>query len=408
MMTDAGTAGRPRVLFLLNHAGRGGTERYVELLVEGLVPASMDAVLVYNEDGPLRERLEARGIRCIHLPMASRFDRRAARRLAEICRMERIDVVHAMFLREHYIAWLARLYGCRAARMATVHLMLEQPAGPPLVWLDRAVYRGMAGIVTVCDRLGVQMREAYGIAAGKLLTVHNGIAPDPLVPAVTVPGSFADARREAVRPDREMIRAEFGIPADATVFLTAGRFTEEKGMGFLLNGIRAWPGGVPEGVRFLLAGDGALRAEVELAARTAGLSDRILFAGHRTDLPRLLHAADAYVSPSRSEALSLSILEAMHAGLPVLATDVGGTPEMVSPEKGTGLLVPYGDVGALAAGLARLASDAGLRASLGAVSNGLARTRFTLDIMLSRTLDAYRSVACGRQVSDDVRNIRAT
>ena len=401
-MTDqTGAMRRPRVLFLLNHAGRGGTERYVEILVERLVPARIEAVLAYNEDGPLRERLEARGVECIHLPMASRFDRTAARSLAACCRDKRIDVVHAMFLREHYIAWLARFHGCRAARMATVHLMLDRPAKPPMIWLDRAVYRSMAKVVTVCDRLGMQMKAAYGLDGGKLLTVHNGIVPDPVMPGPFSPASgddgsaaerFADARRTAVQADRDAVRAEFGIAPEAVLFLSAGRFTEEKGMGFLIDAIRAWPGGCPRDVRFLLAGDGALRAGIERAVREAGLADAVRFAGHRTDLPRLLRAADAYVSPSRSEALSLSVLEAMDAGLPVLATDVGGTPELVSPEGGNGMLVAYGDITACASGLARLAAEAGLRAAMGERGNRLARTRFTLDAMVERTAALYREI----------------
>ena len=96
-------------------------------------------------------------------------------------------------------------------------------------------------------------------------------------------------------------------------------------------------------VRFVLAGDGPMLPGFEQKLRQEGLTEVIRPVGYRQDLPALLRAADVYVSPSRTEAMSLSILEAMAAGLPVVATGrVGGTPELIRPEWGNGLLVPFG------------------------------------------------------------------
>ena len=216
---------RPRVLFVLNHAGAGGTERYVETLVAGLVPHAMSAMLVYHETGPLVKRLEARGVPCTLVRMGSRFDLRAARELARVAKTFRADVVHAMFLREHYLLWLARLFGLRARRMGTVHLMLDKVAKPPLRWLDRAVFHGMDTIVAVCDLLATQIRTAYGLGPDKVVSVPNGIVSE-------------DMPKEQATADRTRLRTELGIPEDTVLFLTAGRFSEEKGYGFLLDAIR--------------------------------------------------------------------------------------------------------------------------------------------------------------------------
>lgn len=376
----------PRVLFVLNHAGAGGTERYIETLVSGLVPQRMAAMLAYNETGPLVGRLAALGVTCRQTPLRSRFDLRAAREIARIAEEFGADIIHCMFLREHYLVWLARLFGLKAQPMATVHLMLDQASSPPLLWLDKAVYRGMGAILTVCEKLGEQMRAAYGLSGTRVRTVPNGVVPvrrDPDNAAV----------------DRERVRRELGIPKDAVLFLTAGRFSEEKGYGFLLDGIRVWrqkhhPDEAQlAAVRFVLAGEGPLWDAFAETLRQEGFDKLVLLAGYRRDLPALLQAADVYLSPSRTEAMSLSILEAMAAGLPVLATDVGGTPELVRREWENGLLVPYGEAGALADGIAMFLCGASARCDMGVKAAAAVAAHFTRALMLDRTVAVYEQLA---------------
>ena len=281
-----------------------------------------------------------------------------------------------------------------------MHLMLEEVSSPPVYWLDRSVYRGMDAIITVCRKLGEQMQVAYGLPADRIHPVLNGVVP-----------SEASAREIAA--DRERIRQEFQIPGSTTVFLTAGRFSEEKGYGFLLDGIRCFtrlreqdarqntdsPEDVrflsedvrhlSEDVRFLFAGDGPLLPEIREEIRKRGLEHHVLLAGYRQDLPALMHAADVYVSPSRTEALSLSILEAMDAGLPVIATAVGGTPELIRPEWENGRLVAYGAVDAMGESIALLASGADLRQEMGSRAKEVVKSRFSLEGMLRQTAALY-------------------
>ena len=378
----------PRVLFVLNHAGAGGTERYLETLVSHLVPSRMEAMLVYNEEGPLLDRLRALGIRCEKFPMRSRFDVRAAFRLLRIARRFDADVIHSMFLREHYLAAMAHLLGCRSRRMCTVHLMLEQVSNPPVYWLDRFVYRGMDAIITVCRKLGEQMQSAYGIPADRIHPILNGVVP-------------SEASAQEIAADRERIRQELGISNESTLYLTAGRFSEEKGYDFLLEAIRRFcvqkvqSSGTAQKERFLFAGDGPLLPVIREQLDKQDLADGVILAGYRRDLPALLHAADVYVSPSRTEALSLSILEAMDAGLPVIATAVGGTPELIHAEWGNGRLVPYGDADALGEVIASLASDADVRRVMGNSGKVLLREKFALDAMLRQTAALYDAMYPG-------------
>lgn len=375
-------ARRPRVLYLFNHAGMGGTERYAETLVSGLAPARMEAFLAWHEDGPLRERMQALGVSCVRIRMRSRFDLAAAWRLAAFCRMQRIDIVHTQFLRERYLVLLSRFFGNRAAHVGSVHLMLDRPAGPPLRWIDRAAFHDADVTIAVCEALRRQLAEAYGLSGDKLVTIFNGVTP--------APGMEPDALAE----ERRGVRTEFGIAGNETVFLSVGRLSAEKGWMYLIDGIRSFLASNPESrCRFLLVGDGPQRNELEQAIALYGLEGVVRLAGYRQDVARILHGADVYVSPSRTEALSLSILEAMDAGLPVIATAVGGTPEMVGDTLGDGILVPYGDVPALSRAMAALAADGAARARMGQGAREAVAASFSLARMVGATEALYRKLS---------------
>jgi glycosyltransferase involved in cell wall biosynthesis len=177
----------------------------------------------------------------------------------------------------------------------------------------------------------------------KLTVVPNGIAVSPTVRA----------------PD-PALRAELVKGRPDYVVLTPARLHEQKGHTYLLEAAAQ----VPDAT-FVLAGDGPLRARLEARARELGVAERCVFLGHRSDIPELLAVADLFVLPSLYEGLPVSVLEAMAARRPVVATAIGGTDEAVTHEL-TGLLVPPSDPGALASAIRRLRSDPALAGRLAA------------------------------------------
>lgn len=378
----------PRVVYVFNHAGAGGTERYVELLIRELAPRRMKAMLLYNRRGQLVDRLEALGIRCEQVTMRSRFDFVAACAIARLARQFGADTIHAMFLREHYLVRLARLFGCRARQLATVHLMLDKVANPPLKWLDEVVFRGMHRVIAVCGVLAGQLRRGYGLPESQVVAIPNG---------VRIPVDSGGDRAAT----RTRIRGELGIAGNAVVFLTAGRFSPEKGYDFLMAGILAWRKGRLSGtssppVCFVLAGEGPTHGEIREMILANGLDGLVLLTGYRGDLPDLLVAADVYVSPSRTEALSLSILEAMASALPILATAVGGTPELVQPVWDNGRLVPFGDAAALAEAIRWMETREPDRKGMGVRAREVVRDHFSLDGMIDRTACLYTELQGSR------------
>jgi len=176
--------------------------------------------------------------------------------------------------------------------------------------------------------------------------------------------------------DRTGARRALGLDPGVPVVLCAARLAREKGHHFLLHAIAEVARTIP-GMQLLLAGDGSLRPELEAIAATLALGDRVAFLGWRDDVPRLMAACDLLVLPSLSECLPLVCLEAMAAGRPVVASAVGGIPEVVV-EGVTGRLVAPGDTGGLAAAITDLLRDPDLARAMGQAGRARVAERFSL------------------------------
>jgi glycosyltransferase involved in cell wall biosynthesis len=190
------------------------------------------------------------------------------------------------------------------------------------------------------------------------------------------------------------IRSEFGLGADDVLIVTVARLVWFKGLHELLDAaalVLARFGNV----RFLIAGSGPQHDELEAKARALKIGDRVILAGERRDVPGILAAADIFALSSVSEGLPISILEAMAAGAPVVATDVGGIAELV--EDGTsGYLAPKRDPTAFAERLCLLVSDAALRRSFGASGRARALAAFSPERMVTRTADVYETLIASK------------
>jgi len=180
---------------------------------------------------------------------------------------------------------------------------------------------------------------------------------------------------------------------------TVSRLFAEKGHQYLLDALKLLAGDVPQ-LRVMIVGTGDLRQPLEEYARKLGLRDRVIFTGFYEDLPGALRAMDVFAQPSvLEEGFPTSVLEAQAAGLPVVASDIGGTHETMDVGK-TGVLVPPKDAGALAAALRELAGDAGQRSTMGKAARKWIEDSFTLEDMIGKVtqtyleaVDAYRNTA---------------
>jgi glycosyltransferase involved in cell wall biosynthesis len=243
------------------------------------------------------------------------------------------------------------------------------------IFLERRLAKRTSRIVTVSDALRCELLDVYGLPEGLVTTVHNGLDLAPFLAG----------------GDRAAVRARYGVPADALLFGLAARFAPQKALEVLVEAAasvlaqepRAW---------LVIAGDGPLLETVRTKARATGVRGRMLFPGFETDVPGLLSALDVYVTSSVTEGLSLALVEATAAGVPIVATNVGGNPEVVA-DGVTGTLVAPGKAAPLAAGIARLLKDPGLRRRMGEAGRARAVTEFSEATMLERTAALYGEVS---------------
>jgi glycosyltransferase involved in cell wall biosynthesis len=222
-------------------------------------------------------------------------------------------------------------------------------------------------LLSVSTRLAERMAHDIGFPPERVRTIHNGV----------------ELARFTGRPSRADARAALGLPSDAPVVGTLGRLVAVKDHATLLDAAARLS---REGLNpfVIIAGDGPLRRDTEERAVALGIAPRIRLLGHRKDVETVLAALDVFVLSSRSEGLNNTILEAMAAGLPVVATRVGGADEMVI-DGVTGLLVSPGSDEALAAALRRLLANAGQAAAMGRAG----RARVERDFDLVKTVQKY-------------------
>ena len=205
-----------------------------------------------------------------------------------------------------------------------------------------------------------------------------------------IPGMGVDLTRFRTAPDaRRTMRDRLGLSEGDVALLYAAEFSGRKSQHTLLEALP----GLPENVKLLLPGSGALLDDCRAQAASLGVADRTVFPGQVHDMPRWLAAADIAVSSSRSEGLPFNIMEAMACGLPAVASAVKGHTDLIGPENG--LLYPYGDAKAFAAAVERLVSDATLRAELGQAGREKMQ-RYALDAVLPQVMDRYLSVMEGK------------
>lgn len=260
------------------------------------------------------------------------------------------------------VAWLAGV----PVRIGTHHGHIEG-SSRLLSWLHGHLVnsRLCSAMVAVSSQVKDYAIREEGCDARKIVMIENGIEP--------IDAIYGDPSL------RKRIRKQLGFGEEDFLVLTVGRLAVQKGHTYLLEAIPKIVFRYPK-LHFLFAGDGPLRGQLETQAKKNGVSERVRFLGIRDDVGELLSASDAFVQPSLWEGLSLALLEALMAGVPVLATSVEGVVDVVEHEK-SALLVPPKDAAALSDALRRLVEDEDLRMRLSSQGQTRAEKSYSIDTM---------------------------
>ena len=362
-----------RICLVIGQLGLGGAEKQVALLAEGLLRQGAEVtVAVLTGEGPREAALVAAGVRVVHLgrnrPHASVARKLLALpgvmlRLAWHLRRTRPQVVHA-FLYHAYVL------GAVAARLTRVPVFVAGRRG--LAGPERDRWYAVAAHALASRTADLQVANAHAVAEyvheaegapdDRLEVIYNGLPPSAFA-------SASPARLNTSRP----------------VVLCVANLRRVKGHAELLEAVALLRDrGRP--CTLALAGEGPERGALNRRASELGVDVRLL--GSRTDVDRLLARADAVVLPSLGEGMSNAVMEAMAAGKPVVATAVGGTPELLAD--GRGLLVPPGDPVRLADALGAVLNDPERAALMGFEAREWSRRNLTADTMVQRHVALYR------------------
>jgi L-malate glycosyltransferase len=365
---------RIKLLKMLTNFHIGGTERQVVNLALGIDPARFDLHLACLQSaGALLGELKTLQVPRTEFRIGRFYNPVTfwqGMRLAQYIRRNRIQIVHSYGFYSNVFtvpaAWLAGKTFIVASIRDTGDVLT-----PAQRWVQRMVCRLADCVLVNAEAIRDKLVE-QGYAPAKIIVIRNGITLEKF----------------GKRQKNFLLRQELSVPLSAPLVVVFSRLNQMKGIQYFLDAAIILAGRFPD-VRFLVVGDGENRKELEEYAGRLGLGQRTVFTGFRSDVPELLSEAAVSVLPSLSEGLSNSLLESMASGVPVVATCVGGNPEVIEHEV-TGLLVPLRDSAALAAAVGRVLEDKELAASFGQAGIRRVAELFSMERSVRETEHLYQ------------------
>jgi glycosyltransferase involved in cell wall biosynthesis len=368
--------GALRVGYCVDSLAIGGTELNAVRTVEALDRQRFHVTVFHlHETGPLRARYEALGLQLLHLPIGRLYSPRTAAqgvRFLRLLRREGIEVVHTHDLYSNIFAapW-ARLAGCR---VIASRRWLDAVPRPGLVPLNRWSYRCAHRVVVNSSMVARLMIDTERVPAARVVELPNFLEER----------AFHHVAAEV----RSARRHGWGVPQGAFVVGTVANLTPVKNHAMVLRALQR----LDEDVHLVLIGAGPSRRALEDLARELEVDGRVHFAGQLLETENLHQFFDVSVLCSRSEGFPNAVIEALAAGCPVVATPVGGVPEVIT-DRQTGLLVPVDQPQALAASVQELRRDATLRRRLSEAGLARARGKYHQTLVIARLEALYQDLA---------------
>jgi len=362
---------------IIDSLGTGGAERLIITFAEAAKAKDLKVTVIsltddakYNPESSHTAQLKALGINVYSIDSHKLYELRPIFRLLKIFCQERFDVVQAHLSHGNILgALVGRLTGTPV--VATLHTPNPRRIGHYLI-REFAWYFSLRYLACRVIAVGRLVQDAYQdlVGVSKLDLVLNAVKIEqPLLPI-----------------EREALRCEILGDSKHPFILCVGRLVNGKG---LLELVIAFSGVIkkhPDAV-LVLAGDGELQNSLEAEVKARGLLDSIKFLGMRNDIPRLLGAADIYVSASFREGMSIALLEAMAAGLPIVATSVGEAPYLLAEDRG--VLIPPGDISAMEDGLCQVLGNPSRALEMGFAVRNYAMKYCSSDVWLESLIKTY-------------------
>lgn len=362
---------RIKVLHLLVSLPVGGAEELVAAVVSGLDPERFEVhAATIGPAGVIGEELARAGhpVHCLGLDIKEDPDAKIVWRVRRLLKDLGPDILHTHLYHPNYYGRLAALGLGLKGVVASVHNVYTRRKFHRRLW-NFLLSWATDFVVAVSPEVWQDVRRYDAVPLSRLLLLPNGVS----LQALEVPQS------------REEAKEILGV--SGFCLGTVGRLEEQKGHAYLLDALPPILEEVPD-TTVLLAGEGRLRQSLEKQARDLGLADRVRFLGLRRDVPLVYRALDVFVLPSLWEGLPLALLEAMGAGLPVVATRVGGVKTVIQ-DGVNGRLVPAGAPPPLAAAIVELAREPRRRTGMGQAARKTVEEHYSREAMLMKLAAFY-------------------
>jgi len=369
------------ILFVVIGLGLGGSERVVLDLVQNIDKARFNVYTAYFQKGELYRSFSRACNKLFHLKKKDGFDFRTMCEIGRIIGKNDIDIINC----HHHFPFVYSYMGSKLIHnrilIFTQHSVAEVDEMPAKHKLFcNLAFFGTNSVVGVSKEITLSLQKAYPFHSNRMICIPNGV----------------DANRFAVRVDPNKMRSDLGILPSHFVIGTVANFRKVKNHACLIRAFRRLADTYPE-IRLLFVGRGFANApedsedDIKRLIRSYNLTNRIVFAGYRNDIPYLLKIMDIFCLPSFAEGLPVSILEAMAAGVPIVASNVSGIKELISTGK-TGVLFPSNDDGMLAKALEKLIKNLHLRFTLSKKAFEFVRQEHGIDHWINRYEQLFGSI----------------
>ncbi|HAU32610.1 MAG: Glycosyl transferase group 1 [Desulfotomaculum sp. 46_296] len=374
---------RFRILHLIRPAA-GGMKNHLLSLLRHCDREMFDPILACP--GYMARDLASSDFRVIELPIRGELsplsDLRVVRQLISILKDERITILHAHSSKAGLVGRVAAKLAGTPLVLLTAHNSIFYEEWPfwkksLFAFAERLLNGYTDRLITVSEALRNELIKRERLDQDKVVTIQNGIETEVFETQVR----------------RCFTLRNLDLPLSEQVVGMVARLASQKGVTYFLKAAAMLA--MDYKVNFVIIGDGPLHRQLEEEALSLGIKDRVVFAGERHDIPYLLPAFDVFVLSSLTEGLPLTILEALAAGCPVVATRVGGIPEIIR-DNVNGLLVEPADPAGLAIAVASLLSDPKKAADMGQAGKALVKEKFTAVVMVRKVEDEYRNLLSNR------------
>ncbi|MCG3116091.1 MAG: glycosyltransferase [Candidatus Manganitrophus sp. SA1] len=375
-MAESMDSDKIKILFIALDMDLGGLQRVINIIIQRL---NKELFIPYlcclDRGGIFGEELESKGIKSYILQRKpGPFDVKLFKKLCRILVENEIDVIHSQNGCTFYAALAGKLTGVKGI-VHTDHGRLV-PDKRSAVWEDWLSSFMIDRFIGVSESLTEYLASAVKINRKKLMTVVNGVDTDKFIPL--------DSNQ------RQKLRSAMGLGVEDRIIGTVCRLDPIKNLEFLIGSLPVICRSLP-GVKLLIAGDGPSREHLIRYAESVGMSSRVIFMGRTATVESVLPMFDLYACTSLSEGTSMTILEAMSCGVPVIASDVGGNRGLVDPS--SGVLFPLNDMDTFVKNVIALFKDPQRLMEMGSCGRKKAEKDYSLGRFVNRYEGLYRSLS---------------